>query len=460
MILLIAAIIGALLLTSIPQRISDYIDYAICKVTTQGDCPPPGGDQADTPRDEDFVPPRCEVYQLQERAGYSMYIGIFKFGDEYAFMEQQMADGTYRLTLMPHNFELGVEGKAFQVRGEGGDNVQLGAEAKIGAYLRAGVGDTWIFDDREQAMSFKDDIIENQQAMESMSRNPGMGLYYWLNPPPEIPDPGITTATLRLEAGANAETGAGVKTSQGEQYFDVGTGINGKFRLGGQVAVRTDRRDPDNVLTGTAYQFDGQLGVGTEIAGAGSENLTNWTGGMRVMRDSEGRPVEIVYTTTVEDTLISKDRLGGRGRTGKGGLKGRDGDTTLQETRTTITLDTPEEQAIAEEYLREEGATGIPALAFSQLFDDGESLLNEPPPGASDFERLMYEQATVANTTQVRTIDSDTFGGRVALGLGLGAKVTVESSEADTVEAEYLGAPRPGGTRGFVEFPACVSQRE
>ncbi|MFC4562045.1 hypothetical protein ACFO4E_09275 [Nocardiopsis mangrovi] len=459
MILLIAAIIGALLLTSIPQRISDFIEYALC-VVTQGDCPRPGDEQADAPRDEDFIPPRCEVYQLQERAGYSMYVGIFKFGDEYSFMEQQMADGTYRLTLLPHNFELGVEGKAFQVKGEGGDHLQLGAEAKIGAYLRAGVGDTWVFDDREQAMTFKDDIIENQTAMEQMSRNPGMGLYYWLNPPPEIPDPGITTATLRLEAGANAETGAGVKTSEGEQYFDIGTGLNGKFRVGAQVAHRTDRRDPDNVLTGTTYQFDGQLGVGTEIAGAGSEDLTNWTGGVRVMRDADGRPVEIVYTTTVEDTLISKDRLGGRGNNGKGGLKGRDGDSTLQETRTTITLDTPEEQAIAEEYLREEGTTGMPSLAFSQLFDDGDSLLTEPPPGAGDFERLMYEQATVANTTQVRTMDSDTFGGRVALGLGLGAKVTVESSEADTVEAEFLGAPRPGGTRGFVEFPACVSQRE
>ncbi|WP_017594088.1 hypothetical protein [Nocardiopsis potens] len=459
LVLLVAALLGAVAVVSVPARVAGLLEYAFCVIGGGKDCGlDPGGDRADAPKDEDYLPPRCEVYQLQDKAGYSMYVGIFKFGEEYAFMEQQMADGTYRLTLMPHNVELGVEGKAFQVKGEGGKNVRLGAEAKIGAYLKAGVGDTWVFKDKAEARSFKDDIIENQMAMDSMARNPGAGLYYALNPPPEIPDPGITTATLRLEAGANAEAGAGVKTSSGETYWDSGTGLNGKIRVGGQVSVRTDRRDPDNPLTGTTYQMDGQLGVGSELGGAGAEDLRNWTGAVRVTRNEEGEPVELVYTTSVEESLVSKDRLGNRYKGGKGGLKDKEGAGILQETRTTLTLDTPEERAIAERYLEEQGLTGMPSLAFSQVFDDGGDLLREPPEGAGEFERLLYDKATVSNTVQEKTTDAAAFGGKVALGLGLGLKLSTESSAAHTVEAEYLGAPRPEGTRGFLDFPDCVSR--
>ncbi|WP_017557350.1 hypothetical protein [Nocardiopsis baichengensis] len=459
LVLLVASLVGAIAVAGVPGRVAGLAEYGLCLVSGGDDCSlPADGDQADAPNDEDYLPPRCEVLQTQDKAGYSLYVGIFKFGEEYAFMEQQMADGTYRMTLMPHNAELGVEGKAFEVRTEGGRNMRLGAEAKVGAYLKAGVGDTWVFGDRAEAESFKDDIIENQTAMDSMARNPGSALYYALNPPPEIPDPGISTATLRLEAGANAEAGAGVKTSTAEQYWDTGTGLNGKVRVGGQVAVRTDTRDPDDPLTGTTYQVDGQVGVGTEIGGAGAENLHNWSGAVRVMRNEAGEPVEIVYTTTVDSSIVDKDRLGNKRKNGKGGLKDKDADALLQETRTTLELDTPEERAIADRYLEEQGLTGMPAMAFSQLFGDGDDLLNAPPEDGGPFEHLLYDKATVSNTVQEKSTDASAFGGKVALGMGLGLKLSTESSEAHTVEAEFLGAPRPDGTRSFLEFPDCLSE--
>lgn len=178
---------------------------------------------------------------------------------------------------------------------------------------------------------------------------------------------------------------------------------------------------------------------------------------MRITRNEAGEPVEIVYVTTVEEAVVSKDRLGTGSGGNKGGSKLKDGESVVQETRTTITLDTPEERAIADRYLEEQGLTGMPAIAFSQLFDDGDSLLTEPPPGADEFERLLYEQATVSNTTQLKTTDSQAYGGKVALGVGLGAKIYVDSSEAHTVESEYLQAPRQG-TREFGEYPACLSE--
>ncbi len=456
-VLLVASLAGAVALVGVPGRVGGLVEYGVCLITGGEDCSI-GGEEADPPNDEAYVPPRCEVLQTQDKAGYSLYVGIFKFGEEYAFMEQQMADGTYRMTIMPHNAEIGVEGKAFEFKTEGGKNVQLGAEAKIGAYLKAGVGDTWVFTDKAEADSFKDDIIENQMAMDTMARNPGAGLYYALNPPPEIPDPGITTATLRLEAGANAEAGARVKTSTAEQYWDTGTGLNGKVRVGGQVAVRTDDRDPDNPLTGTTYQVDGQVGVGSELGGAGAENLHDWSGAVRVMRNEAGEPVEIVYTTTVDSSIVSKDRLGNKRKQGKGGLKDKEADALLQETRTTLRLDTPQERALADRYLQEQGLTAMPTMAFSQLFDDGSDLLNEPPEGSGEFERLLYDKATVSNTVQEKTTDAAAFGGKIALGMGLGLKLSTESSESHTVEAEYLGAPRPDGSRPFLEFPDCLSE--
>ncbi|WP_245928940.1 hypothetical protein [Murinocardiopsis flavida] len=447
---------SALLVAGVPTDVTSSVQAAICRLFGTSCEPPPKGDP-----DAAYLPKRCEVYQKQEKAGYSTYIGIFKFGDEFAFMEQQMADGTYRMTLIPHNAEIGVEGKLFQLKGEGGSNFQLGGEAKIGAYLKGSVGDTWVFKDKAEADSFRDDIFENQAAMDAMSRNPGAGLYYAINPPPEIPDPQMTTATTRLEAGGNAELGLSAKDSKAEKYFDIGTGINGRAKVGGQVAVRTDNRRPDDPsypLTATTYQLDGQLGAGSEVAGDGLENAGEWTGAVRITRNKQGEPVEIMYLTSVEESLVGKNRVGGKGDGAKGGYKGKDGESSLQESRTVIELKTPEERRIAEEYIDEQGLLGMPALAFNQVMDEGDALLTEPPPGAGEFEKLMYEKAWVSSIVQDKTSSQDTFGGRIALGAGLGMKVYTGSSEARTVESEYLGAPGDDGRRRFEEFPACLAE--
>lgn len=456
MIVLASALMSALLVAGIPSEVTGNVQAAICRLFGTSCDVEKKGDP-----DANLLPTRCEVYQKQEKAGFSTYIGIFKFGDEFAFMEQQMADGTYRMTLIPHNAEIGVEGKLFQLKGEGGKNFKVGGEAKIGAYLKGSVGDTWVFKDKGEADSFRDGIFENQAAMDAMSRNPGAGLYYWLNPPPEIPDPSMTTATTRLEAGANAELGLSAKDSKAEKHFDIGTGLNGKARVGGQVAVREDNRKPDDPsypLTATTYQLDGQLGAGSEVAGGGVENLGDWTGAVRVTRNKQGEPVEIMYLTSVEESLVGKNRVGGKGDSAKGGYKGKDGDSLLQESRTVIDLKTPEDRRIAEKYLDEEGLLGMPALAFNQVMDEGDSLLTEPPAGASEVEKLMYEKAWVSSTAQDKTSTTDTFGGKIALGAGLGMKVYTGSSEARTVESEYLGAPGTDGRRRFEEFPDCLAE--
>lgn len=372
-----------------------------------------------------------------------------------------MADGTYRMTLVPHNTEIGAEGKLFQLKGEGGKNFELGAEAKVGAYLKGSVGDTWVFKDKAEADSFRDDIFENQAAMDAMGRNPGAGLYYWLNPPPEIPDPSMTTVTTRLEVGANAELGVGAKTSTAEKAIDTGTGLNGKVKAGSEIAVRTDNRKPDDPsypLTATTYQVDGQLGWGGEALGGGNEDLTDWTGAVRVTRNKQGEPVQIMYTTSVDESMVGKNRVGGKGGTGKGGVKSKEGESRLQETRTAIELKTPEDRRIAERYLAEQGVLGMPGIAFNQVFDKGDGLLQQPPPGASEFEKLLYEKAWVSSTAQDKNSETDAFGGKVALGVGLGMKFYTGSSEARTVESEYLGAPGPDGRRRFEEFPECLAE--
>ncbi|MBB4933892.1 hypothetical protein F4561_004712 [Lipingzhangella halophila] len=462
--------VAATLTLGLPERTAAMIEDALCRIASvapgeSGDCESPSSaDDENSADDQDFTPPRCEAYQVQDRAGYSLYIGIFKFGEEYAFAEQQMADGTYRLTLVPQNVELGVEGKAFQLKGSAGDEYKLGAEAKIGGYLKASVGDTWIFDSEEEADSFRDDIVENQTAEQAM-RSPGGGLgtaiYYWMNPPPEIPDPGLTTVTGQLEFGGVANGGVDLKPPGVETPIDIGTGLNARIKFSDQVAHRTDTRDPDNPLTATTYQFSGQGAVGGEVAGKGGQAQGELSGAVRIARNEADEPVEIVYVTTVEHGLASRDRYGGKYDKNKGGAKDKDGESTVYETRTTLKLDTPEERAIAEEYIQQEGADGLlggSALAFSQVFSDEDALLTEPENG-DEFEQLMYEQATVSNIVQDKTTDINTYGGKVALGLGLGAKIGTESSEQRTVESQQLGAPDPeSGVREFEEYEECLAE--
>ncbi|RNL81557.1 hypothetical protein [Halostreptopolyspora alba] len=481
-VIILVASVAATATVTFSNRPEGLGEYIICRITSVfaggggGDCELPSGgrageggqaqesERAGRDSDErDFTPPRCEAYQTRDSAGYSLYVGLFKFGEEYAFMEQQMADGSYRLTLVPQG-ELGVEGKAFQLKGSAGEEYQLGAEAKIGAYLKASVGDTWIFDSEQEADRFRDDIVENQvaqQSMQSPQGGAGAAIYYWLNPPPEIPDPKLTTVTGRLEGGGVAEGGLSLEPSGVETPIDIGTGINARIKFSDQVAHRTDTRDPDNPLTATTYQFSGQGAIGGEVAGRGGQAEGEMSGAVRVARNEAGEPVELVYVTTVEGGLASRDRYGGKYEKHKGGAKDKDGESTVHETRTTLKLDTPEERAIAEEYIQREGAEGLiggSKLAFSQMFSDDDDLFTEPPDNGDEFERLMYEKATVSNITQDKTTDINTYGGKAAIGLGLGAKIGTESSEQRTVESQQLGAPDPEtGTREFEEYEECLA---
>ncbi|MGH3657446.1 MAG: hypothetical protein ACRDUA_12365, partial [Micromonosporaceae bacterium] len=149
------AVIVSIALLGYGTSIDGGLRAAICTIIG-GTC-----DSRGNPRtDADYKPKFCERASSQSKFGAVIKVAFFKLGDEYSFMKQEMADGSVRYTVVPANYQFGLEA------GVGG-GVDLGKDFKLGADLtvagdvKVGVGDTSVFDDADEAGEFEDALETN-----------------------------------------------------------------------------------------------------------------------------------------------------------------------------------------------------------------------------------------------------------------------------------------------------------
>jgi hypothetical protein len=138
-------------------------------------------------------------------------------------------------------------------------------------------------------------------------------------------------------------------------------------------------------------------------------------------------------------------------------FKGGTGSTTV--VTPTLALDRDESQQAFLDWMTSGGATNMAATtAASSGWADSENGDNVTSygDGADAFAQLMTEQAKVS----VVEYDDDTWGLGGGLGVSLAVKagmdVSYSDTEANAVEAAYLGAPDAQGNRTAYDLPECV----
>ncbi|MQA96849.1 MAG: hypothetical protein GEV11_20205 [Streptosporangiales bacterium] len=451
----VAAVIVSIAVLGYGTSIDGGLRAAVCKIIG-GTC-----DSRGRPRtDADYKPKLCERASSQSKFGAVIKVAFFKIGDEYSFMKQEMADGSVRYTVVPANYQFGLEA------GVGG-GVNLGKDFKLGADLtvagdvKVGVGDTYVFADADEAGEFEDALKTNAQrdAVEDAS---------WLGGPilrgvvelgdravgrPDVPDPKITTTTVSTSRSAEGTLGIKLPQDEGSWDYNTQTGVSVKAEYGGEVAVAEDRTDPNNTKTHYSAQLNGSISGSAQVLGAGAEGGLKWTGTQRLTYGKDGLSA-ITFQTTFEKGGKVQAKPGGNYKDNKGGGKASGEEKTVETVTQTIPINTPEERRIAEQWLREHPYQ-LPTNLMKWMTGDDNVSETQPGPGASDWDRLVYDNGQVLKQSAENETDGWSIGAEARLGLVLGAEVKSETSTNSTTSAEYLGAPR-GGRREYVEYPECV----
>lgn len=130
------------------------------------------------------------------------------------------------------------------------------------------------------------------------------------------------------------------------------------------------------------------------------------------------------------------------------------GGTSTAEVTTTIDLDTPQKQALYDDWNKTVGVTRAASSAWDALWGGNPGVGDNGVAG--NFGDLLREQGK----TSIVTYDGNTldFGGGVEgkVGVEAGVDVSVGHESEKATNAHYLGAPDANGDRELVDLPGCV----
>jgi hypothetical protein len=453
---LLALVVGSV--APLRRPVAAGLHDAVCAVLqlVGADCGPEP--VADGPRDEDFKPAQCKIREDTEKGGSEVKLGWFKVGQEFGFVRQEFSDGTVRLTLVD-SASIGAVGggkdKLFDI-GKLGDDAKGATSVEVSGGLKFGYGSTWQFDDAAQAEEFREEIETYAMQQQQLKNNPGIAIWYslankWADPP----DPAITFAKGSVEAGAQVSLGLKVPTGP--------AGADGKVptadpNLGGSLTVKGDYEVliEKNARTGTtswSYQLSPQIKGNVQAGILEAEGFAKTSGAFRVTRDAQGQLVSLSFVSTRE--VGGQTSKGVKLPAAIGGVKGNgsdaDGGSTATVTATSLALSTPEERRIAEDWLsgRMEQFSSPLNLTVHTMIPD------EPAASGDEFSQLMYERATVSETSYQNVTDVQKFGAEVNLGFKLGFSISLEDSSSVSDESSYLGAPGVDGSRPMLDFAEC-----
>src|SRR5918999_1336749 len=401
----VIAMVGVLILwvliyVAIPDHVMRRLPPELCRIFGGGDC-----QTQPVQTNEDFLPEECERSASQQTYGAVIKVVIVTIGDEYSFLRQEMADGTVRLTVVPTNVQLGLE------VGAGGKlnlgrNLQLGADVSIAGGIEVGVGDTYVFENADEADEFEDEIKEI--SYRDAARDVVQGGNPILNNPlgdwaldqvddvtgrPDIKDPEITTTTITQEAGVTGTLGLQLP-EQATWNIDLNTGVAVNGDRSAEVAVTQDNTDPDNPTTSYFIGLSGTIGGSAQVVGAGAEGELTWSGGQQLKFDEDGRLIEVTYTTTFEKGGDATARVGGtRGEDTAGGGAGG-GESTIETVTMTVPINNEADRTAMTNFLAT-NPQQMPLNLLRYMAGEDNVIHSDPGPTASALDRIMYEQGTV-----------------------------------------------------------------
>ncbi|MYY15395.1 MULTISPECIES: hypothetical protein [unclassified Streptomyces] len=478
-VVLVAALFGALALAGLGGRIGDGIRCAITSLTGGGGCVA-GGNGTTAPRtDADYEPKLCQISNISDTAGGKVKIGWFEWGEEYGFQQRVSqastdvnGDGTVdendRLVHMTFTdaASAGVNAST--------PGVKLGnlgkADIDIGGGIRITNGDTWVFTSEAEAERMRDDIEEMKMWETSMTHSGGYGGNWyaatkWAGKTEDIErkigDKKISYSTIGLDVYADGglavkagdDTALGAKLG-GRAVFSPEVTVTKDDVNGNESATYTARLELEAKAAGNAGPLGGTVGV-TSIR----------TGSLTVTRDQKtGTLVRIDMTQTVEDASVSgaveiggdNGEKGADKRGGKGGVTDSSGATGIGIRTDTLVFGKETDQAtagrraVAERWLDGSGDSTAP---FAYMFGDRSP--QQRPTDDDPFEQLMFEEGLSSTMRYHGEADAQEFGFEVSLGMSLGFSLSGEHKQETLTDARFLGAPQ-GDRRGYLPYSYCA----
>lgn len=213
-ILLIASVTAAVLVTGLGGQIMERITYAICVAANAGD-----ESKCESPEDL-AMRPTCTTNLSSDSYSGTVEVLIFDVGRDYSFMrtttiDPQTGERKIRITAIKGG-SAGV-GTGLGVGVNGGNLFNAGVDASADARVRLGIGDAWEFtgpNAEAEADAFEADIRE-QYGIDAVKENGGLfgwvgGSVYDAVAGPDIPDPDINRYEAELDLSASLTAGLGV----------------------------------------------------------------------------------------------------------------------------------------------------------------------------------------------------------------------------------------------------------
>lgn len=460
---LVAAAVGATATSSPAAR--DKIWATICQITG-GECSP-----ADAPSNEDYKPEDCEIYSAEERLNATVDIAIVRLEGGAALQRVEKSNGEVEITILD-------EGRAGVAGGLGGHGkirfgeTTLGVDGELDAAATVGLqgGQTYVFDSHEEADAFQSYLRREKVEDIVGSGVPLIGsvnsAVEWVTGEEPPTNDGVQKTFVRFDEHASVSLGG-----------SLGLGAGGGLELEGMVALGMehdrgkDADDPGDDKQTMYFQVDwaGEANIGLPMV-KGADFAKSGSGIIKVTTTNDGQGDEV--------QIISRDAGGfeigfqadehstatvGNDRAPKGledfGIDfkaGTGGSTVVTQT---LALDSPESKQAFLDWMTAGGATNMAATTAASSgwadSEDGDNVTSFGD-GADGFAELMTQQAKVS----VVEYDNDTWGLGGGLGLSLAVKAGLdlgyEDTEANAIEAAYLGAPDLEGNRTAYDLPECV----
>lgn len=453
----LAAIIVGALWFSLGGSTGAQVSTALCKavntiLNNDGTCTALPAPQ---PNDKDYEPDKCKFNEKGESYNSKVKIFFIEIGENAGFVVTQYSDGTVEMTATDGG-SLGLTG------GVGADasfgKLSAGAKVDFGAGVKFDAGSTWKFKNMDDANSFKKQL--NDYLAQQISMRYGGSCWWWCKDAPRTPDKTISSISafgdVKGTLGIDLTSSSGSGKGKQEQSIPAAE-VVGKISGDSKWAVSTD----NNAKTTT---YTTSLSLTPSV----SSQLWTSTFGVKatksvsvsITKDKDGKITNITFASTTEGSINTGVSAGGKtstgtgkGKTGGGGSVGSSGEAS-QATVITSSLDIDPDDAAAQKTVTD-WLGGDSDYSIAGAIAAGS--LNPAAANQSDpFQKLMHDQGKVSAITYDNIKDIDEFGLNVKIGIALGFDFSLEQSESQAVDANYLGAPDAAGTRHPVAFTDCV----
>ncbi|MET7638220.1 hypothetical protein [Streptomyces sp. NPDC005438] len=463
-------VVLALFSTGPGMRIAGGFSKAICRVLG-GDCGTDGPNQGRPKTDEDFKPTLCNTSNHEDTVGGKVKIAFLEFGNEYSFKEQRFLDNSPEarkknggkpaekvyLTFndaASADAKLSKPGVSFGKLGEG--DVELGGGVKVTN------GDTWVFDSKEEADKFRDDLQELEMAKQT-TMVPDAGPYAAYQYAKKHEEVEKTLGNKHISfAKADVHVGgeAALKESTGSD--DLGAELEAKLGIKGKLTnevVITKNNAVNPPITQRTYSVEGEYDAAASAKAGpmkvGGEIGQKYTGTITVSRYEDGTLARIDMSRSVD----TRGKASG-GADDKGKAEDSDKASTLETTTNSLVFpkddknpETVQDRKTAEDWLSGGSKYGSPwVYAFG-----GDKALKERPGKDDAFGRMAFERGISSRTVHDGITDAQEYGFEVNLELALGASFRIENEDQKIRDAEFLGAPKEDGTRGYLPYGYCAN---